>query len=417
MKFRDSIATVLCSVALFCFWNVFTIEDSEAYAPPDIEENAPAAEKQDSGVVAPSPPPAIPYEGIDLNAMELVANEYQQQTEDKRRIVFTMMPELQRSCESIWKKYEVPEGAAVMLSSRTGRVLLFSETLKANRRSPKHSNVVLDATAPAASLFKLVTAAALLDQEKITLDTQTCYRGGSQRLLMEHLADPPKDNRSCVSLNAALGRSINAVFAKLSDRHLTPLTLAQYSERFGFNRDLPFDLPLEKSEASIPEDRLERARTAAGFWHTHLSPLHAAMIAQSLAQRGAMLRPYLVDRVENETGVIYESKPQYMSHTVSEQTAASLAQAMAYTTTRGTARHSFFDSRGVPSLPGITVAGKTGTLMGQKPYRAYTWFVGLAPLEKPEVAFAVLVVNDPSWRIKASGVAVQLLRSYFQNKT
>jgi cell division protein FtsI/penicillin-binding protein 2 len=231
---------------------------------------------------------------------------------------------------------------------------------------------------------------------------------------MQHLSDPPINNRACVSITTALGRSINAVFAKLSDRKLNRATLQHYAARFGFNRDLPFDVPLEKSTADIPSDRLERARTAAGFWHTHVSPLHAALIVQSLAQNGAMLRPYIVDKVEDANGTpIYSSKPKYLGHTVKKETASALIEAMSHTVRLGTARKAFYNKRGVPYLPGIQVSGKTGTLTDSKPYRAYNWFAGVAPTNKPEVAISVLVVNEPRWRIKASAMAARLLKKYF----
>ncbi len=127
-----------------------------------------------------------------------------------------------------------------------------------------------------------------------------------------------------------------------------------------------------------------------------------------------MLKPYIVDRVEAGKTVVYESKPHYVGQTVSAGTATELVRAMSHTVKQGTARKAFRDRRGVAYLPNIDVAGKTGTLTGSKPYRAYTWFVGLAPADNPSVALAVLVVNEPRWRIKASGVAVQLLKKYFE---
>ena len=357
-----------------------------------------------------------PLAGVAPGAMRLVDGRYTQSLDDGRRVTFTVDPDLQRFTDRLFERNRVGAAAAVVLNSRTGRVLTFSQHRGVDNMAASPM-VAIDPTPPAASLFKIVTTAALLEQSETTLDTKTCYHGGSQRLRMHNLEDSARDDTACRSLKSALGRSTNAIFAKLSDRYLSPTDLAGYASRFGFNRALPFDIDVPSSTAEIPSDRLERARTAAGFWHTHLSPLHAAMIAQTVAQRGAMLRPYLVDRVADAEGeLIYEGQPEFLGRPIEKNTADELLRAMTETVARGTARKAFTDRFGAPLLPGIAVAGKTGTLTGHSPYRAYSWFVAVAPVEQPEVALAVLVVNEPKWRIKAAGAAVQILRKYFDLK-
>ncbi len=378
-------------------------DTSQSPNPPSKEAPIPSALESSA--------PVSLLAGIELGLMRQLKGGYSQ-TFDNRTVFFTVNPELQGYADDLLKDYEVPAGAAVLINSHTGRVIALSQQRR-RQEAAEMSNVALDPSPPAASLFKIVTTAALVEKG-IPLTQETCYAGGSRRLMMQHLLDPLPKNRACVSLTTALGRSINAVFAKLSDRYLNRSLLREYAKRFGFNRRVAFDIPVKPSSAEIPADRLERARTAAGFWHTHLSPLHAAVIAQSLAQKGAMLKPYIVDRVEDtKGGVLYKSRPQYLGHTVSRETAEMMTRAMVYTTRRGTARKSFRDPRGRPFVL-HDVSGKTGTLTGQKPYRAYTWFVGLAPAEDPEVAIAVLVVNEPKWRIKAPQLAAMLLKKYFE---
>jgi penicillin-binding protein A len=377
----------------------------------DGAEQTSDSPKENMALVESSPSPLA---GIDLEKMRLVEGRYQQKTDDGRQVTFTVDPELQLFSDNLFERYQVPAGAAVIIQSRTGRVLSFAQQRKLVEAADSR-DVGLDSSPPAASVFKIITAAALLEQSAVSTSTETCYRGGGSKLLMENLQDWPREKSACASLSAALGRSINAIFAKLSDRHLDRATLSRYAARFGFNAEIPFDVEVPQSIADIPAGRLDRARTAAGFWHTHLSPLHGAVIAQSLAQGGAMLQPYIVDNVASADGtVLHEAKTKYLGNTVSKETAQKLIKAMTYTVSHGTARKSFRDGRGVPFLPGMDIAAKTGTLTGAKPYRAYTWFVGLAPADKPEVAIAVLVVNDPKWRIKAAGAAAQLLKKYFE---
>jgi penicillin-binding protein A len=345
-------------------------------------------------------------------AMALDGDRFSQLLEDGRSAVFTVDPELQRYASSLLADNDVPAGAIVVLNVRTGRVLALAQ----HERGVDRSTVAFDPSPPAASLFKLVTTSALLERSPVSIDTVQCYHGGSQRLEQHNLVDSERDDTACASVTQAVGHSINAVIAKLADRNLEQRSLLRYAERFGFNRALPFDFAVRESSAEIPDDRLERARTAAGFWHTHLSPLHAAMVVQSIAHDGAMLRPYVVDRVFDPGGAtIYEGRPQLAARPISAQTARNLRTAMRETVASGTARKAF-RKPGLAALAKVKVAGKTGTLTGQKPYRAYSWFAGFAPFDAPEVAIAVLVVNEPLWRIKSSETAALVLDKYFSLK-
>ncbi len=362
-----------------------------------------------------APPPGSPLAGVSLRDMRKGPDGYFQQLADGRRVHFTVIPDLQQFADELFAANDVPAGAAVVLNSRTGRVLALSQYHGEAFASPV-DDVALDASPPAASIFKIVTTSALLEKAGVNLNTELCYHGGGNSLQMENLIDSRELDSACRSLKKAFGFSTNAVYAKLSDRHLPRDVLHQYAERFGFGRPLPFDVAVSPSEVDVPAERLEKARAAAGFWHSHLSPLHGAMIAQSIAQDGAMLKPYIVERVEDAAGrPIYEAQTAYLGRTVEKDTARLLREAMTVTVTDGTARKGFREGNH-PVVPGIQVAGKTGTLNGKNPYRAYSWFVGLAPADKPEVAIAVLIVNSPKWRIKSSSAAAAILREYFNKR-
>jgi cell division protein FtsI/penicillin-binding protein 2 len=98
---------------------------------------------------------------------------------------------------------------------------------------------------------------------------------------------------------------------------------------------------------------------------------------------------------------------------ISERTAAELTAMMEHTVSNGSAYKIFHDRKGRAFLPGIDVAGKTGTLTRHEANRHYTWFVGFAPARKPEIAVAALVVNTPLWHIKGPHLARDVLRAYF----
>jgi cell division protein FtsI/penicillin-binding protein 2 len=172
-------------------------------------------------------------------------------------------------------------------------------------------------------------------------------------------------------------------------------------------------VPVSPSAIDVPDERVEFARTAAGFWHMRMSPLHGALIAATIANQGKMMRPYLVDRIVDPAGKpLSRTEPVLHRNVIERRTAELLGRMMRTTVTHGTAKKSFFDDKGNPFLPGIEVAGKTGTLSKERPYRGYTWWVGFAPANRPKIAVAALVVNSPKWRIKAAYVAREALRHY-----
>jgi len=204
--------------------------------------------------------------------------------------------------------------------------------------------------------------------------------------------------------------------AKLAIQHLSPEQLARTGHALGFGEPLAFDFPVEQSHLDVPEgDPLEFARTAAGFWHSTLSPLHGAVLAAAIGGGGRMVTPYLIERArptgdDGETVAAPELPPR---QALSPEAAAAVAEMMAGVTRMGTARSSFHDRHGRQRLP-FSTAGKTGTLYGKadRGFVGYSWFVGFAPVEHPTVAFAVALANKPGRRLRASDVARELLAEY-----
>ncbi|MEY4580975.1 MAG: hypothetical protein RL701_5678 [Pseudomonadota bacterium] len=326
-----------------------------------------------------------------------------------RRIEFSIAPALQERALRLFSEYQLPHAAVVAIEPATGRVLAYASHAAEGPHGP---DLAQDVTSPAASVFKLITSSALVDAG-VGADTRVCYGGGSSRLDLVHLEDNPRREGVCTTLDEALGKSTNAVFAKLADRHLKPATLLRYARSFGFGHDLPFDFAPPASPIDVPSARLEFARTAAGFWHSYMSPLHGALIAATFANDGAMPEPWLVQRVTLPDGSARElSQKGSVRRVIDPATARSVSHMMLRTVRDGTSRHAFLDGRGRAQLPGISVAGKTGSLSTADPYRAYSWWVGFAPADHPRIALAALIINTPKWRIKSSFLARELLREY-----
>jgi len=307
----------------------------------------------------------------------------------------TVDPQLQGSLEKLLRDNRTPFAAVVALEPSTGRVLAMAEHAQGQ---PALRGLAVKAAYPAASIFKIVTASALVEKG-FGPDSEECTHGGKRGVTLNHLKDSRKD-RQCMTLGEALAKSTNGVFAKLTFKNLSAVALKQVAERFHFNRPLDFPVPADTSLAAFPAEPLELARTGAGFGDVYLSPLHGAALAAVVANRGAWRAPVLFE----------DAAPQPAERVISEAAAEALASMMEQTVTSGTARKTFRErGHGVPGA-----VGKTGSLADRQPFRDYSWFVGYAPRDNPRVAVAAVVVNSNLWHVRAPTVAREAMRLALQ---
>lgn len=354
------------------------------------------------------------FEGLDLLRLDVRPQRVTTPLPGGRTAELTLDPVVQRAALRVMKKYRVPEAGVVAMNPKTGEVLAYASHVAEGEKFDVNAR----AEAPAASTFKVVTGAALVEKGGLTHATEQCYRGGRSMILADELRDDPERDKWCATLGIAMGRSLNVVFARLAQKHLTPEDLTEIGGAFGFGAPVPFEVENEAPKISIPEDPLEFARTSAGFWNTSLSPLAAASMMQTIANRGVTLEPRIVARVKQGNETIWKApeKPVVVRRALKPETADEVAKMMENTVRDGSAYKTFHDRRGNSFLPGIEVAGKTGTLTRHKENRHYTWLVAYAPVEDPEIAVAALVVNTPRWRIKGPDLARDVLRAYFANE-
>jgi len=269
-------------------------------------------------------------------------------------------------------------------------------------------------------VFKVVTGSALVERAGVGPDTRECFAGGGeQRIVASDLVQDPLRDRWCVTLGSAMGKSTNAVFARRALRDLPRAGLEETARALGFGEAIPFDVEVQKSELNVPAEDLPYARTAAGFWNTTLSPLHAAWLSATVAHQGEAMRPFIVRELVDPQGkALYTAPaPAAVRRAIKPDTAAAVAQMMEHTVTEGTSFKAFHDAGGRPFLHGIAVAGKTGTLAEPKGDRLYTWFSAFAPVRpgpgERQIAVGVLVVNPPKWKVKANVVAREVLEAWF----
>lgn len=347
-------------------------------------------------------PPAKPRapKDIDLSSIKIEAGRARAPARGGGDdVALTIDPHLQRAAMRALEKSRAPSGAVVMSDVRTGRILVWAAV-------GSDGDLVRRAKYPGASLFKVVTSAALLDGGEVKMSDVVCFQGGESRLREEDLKPGCHAGDTHIRFDKALGKSINAVFGKLALTHLDQEELSGMSRAFGIGRAPPVDIPAESTDVRIPKDKLGLARAAAGFGRSKMSPLAALDVMQTIANRGERIRMHVTGNPDSIPRVSL-GKP------VDEEIAQKLVRMLEVTTRAGTSAKAFEPHEGKPD---VSVAGKTGTLAYEKPKRLVSWFAGFAPSREPEVAIAVLLANDEKWWKKANEVAREVLDAQFERK-
>ncbi|MBM4281769.1 MAG: penicillin-binding protein [Deltaproteobacteria bacterium] len=285
---------------------------------------------------------------------------------------------------------KTPYGAVVVMDAHTSRVVAVAEH---STRGPS-DGLALRPLAPAASVFKVVTASALL-AAGVDADDDACFHGGRTRMTARLLKDDPRRDR-CIPFADVLPKSANVAIAKLASRKLTPTSLRAEAARWGFGVRFADVSGLVPSSAVIPDEPFAFAEAAAGFGDVKISALHGAVIASVVANDGVLVRPVFDAGVEPDAPV----------RVIATRHARALKKMLTETVTDGTARRAF---RQGPRLP-VSAAGKTGSLTDYETGLDTSWFVGFAPAEAPQFIVSALVVNTARWHIKASWLAKEALR-------
>ncbi len=377
----------------------------ESLSKARIQQGGPKVRKEVT------PPPLT---GVDLTRIDARGDVVTAPAFGDRTAELTLVPKYQRAANRLLRDGSVPMGAVVMTDVKTGRILVWANY---SEDAPL-TNIAAEASSPSASIFKIVTGSALVEKG-LGPTTRECYHGGKSRIDDSELIPDKKRDKYCATMAEAMGRSLNVVFARLALENLDKDDMTSIATRLGWAREIPFDVPIAISKIDFPDEPNELARSAAGFWHSTLSPFQAANLATTVANKGEMVRLFVVASVKDSDGEMYHgpTERQTLGRVVEEKTTRAVTTMMESTVDGGTSFQAFHDRSGRAYLPEIRVAGKTGTLAENKTDGyLYTWFVGFAPSDAPEVAISVLAANHASWKVKASTVAAQMLRVYFADK-
>jgi peptidoglycan glycosyltransferase len=247
----------------------------------------------------------------------------------------------------------------------------------------------------------MITAAAALDTGRFTpsspfYDPGYCVEYGKR---VRNAGNPEApETFGNVDLTTGFEHSINSVFCNVG-KALGAGTVLRYAQRFGFYSLPPLETPESERVASglynrgrlfkprNPATQVDPGRLAFGQERLLVTPLQMAMVAATIANNGVLMKPYLVERVISPGGrIVIRNKPERLGRPIKAQTAEELTHMMELAVTGGTGTSA--------QIPGIRVAGKTGTAEIGRGNIHTTWFAAFAPVEAPKIALSVVVENQ-----------------------
>jgi penicillin-binding protein A len=355
-------------------------------------------------------------------------------------IVTTLVPEIQEAAAAA-ALAEAGDVAIAAIDPATGDVLaLVSEpTYDPNPLASQEPKVVRDSwdelnadpekpllsrasdeLFPPGSTFKLVTASAALENG---FGPESLWPNPNELDLpltdatIENFGGSTCSGGSQITLADALRQSCNVVFGAVG-LELGADRLAEQARAYGFTAEagedlVPFDIPWTSGVFPAPETFEGRdpavAISAIGQQDVAANPLQMALVAAAIANDGVEMQPRLVTEARDPSGrVIAEFQPREFSRPLSPENAAALTQMMVGVVEEGTGT--------AAQIPGVTVAGKTGTAQHGDGEDPHAWFVCFAPSEAPRIAVAVIVLDGGSLGSEATGgqVAAPIARAVLE---
>jgi peptidoglycan glycosyltransferase len=335
----------------------------------------------------------------------------------KIQVVTSIDPELQTYLLNAMDRKNSRYIGIVVMDASSGRILALAGF---NKKNPD-INPCLVSTYPAASIFKIVTAAAAVDHMGYTADTVLKFNGFKHTLYKRQLTEQTNRYTNTVSFKNSFAQSVNPVFGKIGTLYLKKDILERYAEAFGFNQPIDFELPVTQSRIVIQSKPYHWAEIASGFNNdTTISPVHGAMMASAILNKGRMVAPTIVDRITDAEGnILYRSESSWGGRAMSAKASGVLAALMETTIQSGTGRKSFRDRRRNKILSKLSIGGKTGSIFNRAHDARYDWFVGYARDKKGgnQLAVSVLVAHEEYIGIRATRYARMVMTHYFKNQT
>lgn len=275
------------------------------------------------------------------------------------------------------------------------------------------SGVLLNRTTqglyPPGSTFKIVTALEYIRENPNTYQNYSYQCAGSFSNGEDRINCYHGQSHGSVNFSGSFAKSCNASFANMG-LQLDKSRFQDTLKELLFNQELPLEISYSKSRIDVNENspNSDMMQIAIGQGTTGMTPVHLNMITNAIANNGTLMKPYIIDYVENSTGtIIKQFSPSSYKKLMTEEEAAVLKELMHGVVEEGTASR----------LKGLsyTAAGKTGSAeYNRVKGDSHAWFTGFAPAEDPQISVTVIIEGAGSGGDFAVPIAKRIFDAYFE---
>ncbi|WP_419168932.1 penicillin-binding transpeptidase domain-containing protein [Halobacteriovorax sp.] len=318
-----------------------------------------------------------------------------------------------------WRlRYYRPDKAAVVVMDNNNGNLLVS--LGFTRKGKVFDYLLpFTGTHPAASVFKIVTSADLVNNADFDIHDKFKYRGRGTTLYKYQLKTKKTRWQRSTSFDRAFAYSNNVIFGKAAINNTTPQELEQMAQKLGFNEDLMSEIDLARSTFEVPKTDYALAEIASGFnKRTQMSPVHCAVISSIVANEGELTYPRLALHLSDNKSEDVWTNEIRKERVINKKVADELSELMQGTIKRGTARRTFrrYMNRRLSSK--LEMGGKTGSITGGFPYGKRDWFTSYAKPKKDNndkgISVCVMIINYEKWYVKSTKLAQEIISRYYR---
>ena len=312
----------------------------------------------------------------------------------------TMDAELKRAFE----KYSAASTMGILMEVETGRILAMSSYPKASNNAEVKNRPITDMFEPG-SIFKPVTVAMGLDTGVITPNS-TLYSAGHIKVydrIIKDSSEAPKGTKTIEDLVAYSGNVGMVVIGSRIDAKV----FHNYLDRVGMGKKTGIDTFAEMSPKLLSLKDLTAVRKSNVSFGQGIAMTQIQMITSinAVVNNGKLMKPYLVDRLEDDRGnIIKQNSPVVVRKVFEDDTSRRVRQYMEAVVTKGTGKGA--------QIKGYRIGGKTGTaqksgLKGYDNRKYFSSFIAFFPVDNPK--YIILIsINEPKVGGKHHGSEVAL---------